>query len=115
MIPTNGARPTNARPRRGRMSYPEQRVRWEMPRASTADFCVDILLRHPYPVSARRRASDGSDTGRTYRLGDKEPTMSLQSIASEFVDLCNQGRNFDVMRTMYAPNIVSVEGDGAQT
>src|SRR5437660_5024683 len=82
--------------------------RGKMPRDPTVDFCVDILLRHPYPVSARRRASDGSDTGRTYRLGDKEPTMSLQSIASEFVDLCNQGRNFDVMRTMYAPNIVSV-------
>lgn len=41
--------------------------------------------------------------------------MSTQAIAREFVDLCNQGKNFDVMRTMYAPNIVSVEGDGAET
>jgi hypothetical protein len=41
--------------------------------------------------------------------------MSLRSTAEQFVDLCNQGRNFDVMRTMYAPDIVSVEGDGAQT
>ena len=41
--------------------------------------------------------------------------MSTQSIAKQFVDLCNQGKNFDVMRTMYAPNIVSVEGDGAET
>lgn len=38
--------------------------------------------------------------------------MSLKSIATQFVELCNQGRNFDVMRTMYAPNIISVEGDG---
>ena len=41
--------------------------------------------------------------------------MSIQTVANQFVDLCNQGRNFDVMRTMYAPDIVSVEGDGAQT
>jgi hypothetical protein len=41
--------------------------------------------------------------------------MSLQTVASEFVDLCSQGKNFDVMRTMYAPDIVSVEGDGAET
>src|SRR5262245_16284835 len=41
--------------------------------------------------------------------------MSLQSTARQFVDLCNQGKNFDVMRTMYAPDIVSVEGDGAET
>ena len=41
--------------------------------------------------------------------------MSLKSIASQFVELCNQGKNFDVMRTMYAPDIVSVEGDGRET
>jgi hypothetical protein len=41
--------------------------------------------------------------------------MSLQSTAERFVDLCRQGKNFDVMRTMYAPDIVSVEGDGKQT
>ena len=41
--------------------------------------------------------------------------MSVQTVAHKFVELCRQGKNFDVMRTMYAPNIVSVEGDGAQT
>src|SRR6185503_21232165 len=41
--------------------------------------------------------------------------MSLQTTAQKFVELCRQGKNFDVMRTMYAPNIVSVERDGKQT
>jgi hypothetical protein len=41
--------------------------------------------------------------------------MSLQTTARKFVDLCNQGKNFDVMRTMYAPEIVSVEGGGEET
>ncbi len=41
--------------------------------------------------------------------------MSLQSVAKQFVDLCNQGKNFDVMRTMYAPGIVSVESTGQET
>lgn len=41
--------------------------------------------------------------------------MSLQSVATQFVDLCNQGKNFEVMRTLYAPDIVSVEGDGSET
>src|SRR5580658_1485509 len=41
--------------------------------------------------------------------------MSVRSVASKFVELCRQGKNFDVMRTMYAPDIVSVEGDGKQT
>jgi SnoaL-like protein len=41
--------------------------------------------------------------------------MSLQTVARRFVEMCNQGKNFDVMRTMYAPGIVSVEGDGAET
>jgi len=41
--------------------------------------------------------------------------MSTQAIARKFVELCNQRKNFDVMRTMYAPDIVSVEGDGAET
>lgn len=41
--------------------------------------------------------------------------MSLRIVASKFVELCRQGKNFDVMRTMYAPNIVSVEGDGKET
>jgi hypothetical protein len=41
--------------------------------------------------------------------------MSLRTIARKFVDLCNQGKNFDVMETMYAPDIVSVEGGGEET
>ena len=40
--------------------------------------------------------------------------MSLQSVAEKFVELCRQGKNFDVMETMYAPDIVSVEGDGKE-
>ena len=40
--------------------------------------------------------------------------MSLQTIASRFVELCNQGKNFDVMETMYGPDIVSVEASGEQ-
>src|SRR2546421_9057606 len=45
----------------------------------------------------------------------KGGAMSLQSVAHKFVELCRQGKNFDVMRTMYAPDIVSVEGDGKET
>src|SRR3954469_9595728 len=41
--------------------------------------------------------------------------MSLETVARKFVEMCNAGKNFDVMRTMYAPNIVSVEGDGKET
>ena len=41
--------------------------------------------------------------------------MSVQSVGKKFVEMCNQGKNFDVMRTMYAPDIVSVEGDGKET
>src|SRR5271154_5412602 len=41
--------------------------------------------------------------------------MSLQTVAHKFVELCNQGKNFDVMRTMYSPTIVSVEGDGKES
>jgi hypothetical protein len=41
--------------------------------------------------------------------------MSLKSVGSQFVELCRAGKNFDVMRTMYSPTIVSVEGDGKET
>ena len=41
--------------------------------------------------------------------------MSLQTIASQFVELCNPGKNFDVMHAMYAPDIVSVEPNGEET
>ena len=40
--------------------------------------------------------------------------MSLQSVAAQFVEWCNQGRNFDVMEAMYAPDIVSVEASGEE-
>ncbi len=41
--------------------------------------------------------------------------MNDHSVARKFVEMCNQLKNFDVMRTMYSPEIVSVEGDGAET
>src|SRR3569623_170218 len=41
--------------------------------------------------------------------------MSVQSVGHMFVEMCRQGKNFDVMRTMYAPDISSVEGDGKET
>jgi len=41
--------------------------------------------------------------------------MTTRTIATRFVELCNQGKNFDVMRTMYASGIVSIERDGAET
>jgi len=48
-------------------------------------------------------------------IPELEPIMSVRTVASKFVELCRQGKNFDVMRTMYAPDIVSVEGDGKET
>jgi hypothetical protein len=41
--------------------------------------------------------------------------MSVQTVAGKFAELCRGGKNFEVMETMYAPNIVSVEGDGKET
>jgi ketosteroid isomerase-like protein len=41
--------------------------------------------------------------------------MGLKEIGREFVELCNQRKNFDVMEAMYAPDIVSVEGDAGET
>ena len=41
--------------------------------------------------------------------------MSLETVARKFVEMCNAGKNFDVMETMYSPEIVSVEGDGKET
>ena len=41
--------------------------------------------------------------------------MSVRTVGEQFVEMCNQFKNFDVMRTMYAPDIVSVEGDGKET
>ena len=41
--------------------------------------------------------------------------MSVQTVAGKFMELCNQGKHFEVMRTMYAPEMVSVEGNGKET
>lgn len=41
--------------------------------------------------------------------------MSLAIVARTFVQLCNQGKNFDVMHALYSPDIVSVEASGAET
>lgn len=41
--------------------------------------------------------------------------MSVETVAGRFMELCNQGKHFEVMRTMYAPEMVSVEGDGRET
>lgn len=41
--------------------------------------------------------------------------MSVQAVAEQFVEMCNRGKNFDVMQTMYAPDIVSVEPNGEET
>jgi hypothetical protein len=55
------------------------------------------------------------DSGPSALIARKEFTMGVQDVGRKVVELCNQGKNFDVMRTLYAPNIVSVEGDGAET
>jgi hypothetical protein len=41
--------------------------------------------------------------------------MTMPTIAKQFVEMCNQRRNFEVMRTMYHRDIVSVESGGAET
>ena len=41
--------------------------------------------------------------------------MSVRTIAAKFKDLCNAGKHFEFMRTLYAPEMVSVEGDGKET
>ena len=35
--------------------------------------------------------------------------MTTSEVANKFVKLCSEGKNFDVMQTMYDENIVSVE------
>ena len=40
--------------------------------------------------------------------------MSVKTIATKFMDLCNQGKHFEVMRNMYSPDMVSVEGNGQE-
>ena len=40
--------------------------------------------------------------------------MSVRTVAGKFMELCSQGKHFEFMRSFYAPEIVSVEGDGKQ-
>src|SRR5262249_1460842 len=40
---------------------------------------------------------------------------TIYAVADRFIELCSQGKNFDVMHTLYAPDIVSVEADGQET
>src|SRR6188474_152938 len=40
--------------------------------------------------------------------------MSVETVARKFMELCNQGKHFEVMRTMYAPEMVSVEANGRE-
>ena len=40
--------------------------------------------------------------------------MSVETVARKFMELCKQGKHFEVMRNMYAPEMVSVEGDGRE-
>jgi len=40
--------------------------------------------------------------------------MSVRTVAGKFMDLCKQGKHFEFMRAFYAPEMVSVEGDGKE-
>lgn len=41
--------------------------------------------------------------------------MSVESVAGKLMELCKQGKHFEVMRTMYSADMVSVEGNGRET
>jgi hypothetical protein len=40
--------------------------------------------------------------------------MSVETVARKFMELCKQGKHFEVMRNMYSADMVSVEGDGKE-
>ena len=40
--------------------------------------------------------------------------MSVRTVAGKFMELCRQGKHFEFMRAFYAPEMVSVEGDGKE-
>lgn len=40
--------------------------------------------------------------------------MSVRTVADKYAELVNQGKHFEFMRAFYAPEIVSVEGDGRE-
>jgi hypothetical protein len=73
-------------------------------------------LFNPAAGNGGRRAYTGRSRNLPRQnLQEQEYTVSVQTVARKFVDLCRQGKNFDVMNTLYAPDIVSVEGDGKET
>ena len=41
--------------------------------------------------------------------------MSVRTVAERFMELCGQGKHFEFMHAFYAPEMVSVEGDGKET
>ena len=41
--------------------------------------------------------------------------MSVRTVAEKFMELCSKGKHFEFMHTMYATEMVSVEGDGKET
>ena len=40
--------------------------------------------------------------------------MSVRTVAGKFMELCSQGKHFEFMRNLYAPEMVSVEADGRE-
>ena len=40
--------------------------------------------------------------------------MSVRTVAGKYMELCSQGKHFEFMRAFYAPEMVSVEGDGKE-
>ena len=41
--------------------------------------------------------------------------MSARTVAAKFMDLCSRGKHFEFMHTFYAPEMISVEGNGVET
>lgn len=41
--------------------------------------------------------------------------MSVRTVAAKFMDLCRRGKHFEFMHTFYAPEMISVEGNGVET
>ena len=40
--------------------------------------------------------------------------MSVRTVAEKYMELCSRWKHFEFMRTFYAPEMVSVEGDGRE-
>src|SRR5262245_22700968 len=57
---------------------------------------------------------DGNRIETTYEFSKKEIVMSIRTVAGKFMELCTQGKHFEFMRNFYAPEMVSVEGDGRE-